>query len=58
MSVQFLKDWITWKGLRPEVGEKCEEEGAAERRYYELTTNLILLPPALSGEVEEVEVLE
>lgn len=58
MSVQCLKDWITWKGLHAGVGEKCEEEGAAERRCYGLTTNLILLSPALFGEVEEVEVLE
>lgn len=58
MSVQFLKDWITWKGLHAGVGEKSKEEGAAERRCYGLTTNLILLPPALFGEVEEVELLE
>lgn len=52
--MQFLKDWITYKG----VGEKFEEEGAAERGCYGLTMNLIVLPPALSGEVEEVEILE
>lgn len=58
MSVQFLKDWITQKGFHVRVGEECEEEGAAGRRYYGLTTNLTLLPPALFGEVEDLEILE
>lgn len=58
MSVQFLKDWTTWKGLCAGAGEKGEEEGAAEKRCYGLTTSLILLPPALSGKVEETEILE
>jgi len=36
---QFMKDCMPWERLHAGAGEKCEEEGAAEPKCYELTTD-------------------
>lgn len=50
---KFLEDCFPWEKPHDGTGEECEEEGAAEMTYDELTTTPIPCPPAPLGEEAE-----